>query len=322
MTANDVKGKKPLWLLIEESFLDLSSQDLSDENQEQSIQRIALELDNAGYNVSKTGGHLLLLRQAMKAMCDVGRPLMKDLNDAVSTLTLDDVANTRGATGKVVRSLGEAWPILLQYERKMDVLQIVEKKKLELLFTKAKGMSGDEGIRLLVEEEVAPDEITGALGITEEKLAQVNADIEKERAEIERVKTLLNEVESEPDEEKVKHLFANNVSDKLIVEVGGIDQAVIDSVRQAMEEELKEKQRAEEEAAARKKSEAEGPPLEEIDPDDMLDYIEGIREIMEFSDVEKDIRAMAEQSAIPKSLVDVAISDPEKLDKLEEEAEG
>ena len=51
-------------------------------------------------------------------------------------------------------------------------------------------------------------------------------------------------------------------------------------------------------------------------------YIESIREILEFSDVEDEIRTMCEQSSIPKSLVDVAVSDPDKLDELEEAAEG
>jgi hypothetical protein len=54
----------------------------------------------------------------------------------------------------------------------------------------------------------------------------------------------------------------------------------------------------------------------------MLGYIESIREIMEFSDVEKEIRTMCEQSSIPKSLVDIAVSDPDKLDELEKQAEG
>lgn len=45
-------------------------------------------------------------------------------------------------------------------------------------------------------------------------------------------------------------------------------------------------------------------------------------EIMEFSDVEKEIRTMCEQSAIPKALVDIAVSDPDKLDELEKKAEG
>jgi hypothetical protein len=101
-----------------------------------------------------------------------------------------------------------------------------------------------------------------------------------------------------------------------------VDQAAVDGVKQAMEAELKEKQRLEEEAAARKKEEAAGPPLEEIPPDQMLEHIEAIREILEFSDKEKEIRVMCEQSAIPTSLVDIAVSEPEKLDELEKEAEG
>ena len=78
----------------------------------------------------------------------------------------------------------------------------------------------------------------------------------------------------------------------------------------------------EEELAAKKAAEAAGPSLENIDSDEMLEYIEGIREVQEFSDVEKDIRTMCEQSSIPKALVDIAISDPDKLDELEKEAGG
>ena len=62
--------------------------------------------------------------------------------------------------------------------------------------------------------------------------------------------------------------------------------------------------------------------LDAIPADQMLEYIESIREIMEFSDVEKEIRTMCEQSAIPKALVDIAVSDPDKLDELEKQAEG
>ena len=86
--------------------------------------------------------------------------------------------------------------------------------------------------------------------------------------------------------------------------------------------ELEEKKRKEEELAAKRKAEKEGPALEDISSDDMLKHIEGIREILEFSDVEKDIRIMCEQSAIPKALVDIAISDPDKLDEMEKQAGG
>jgi len=89
-----------------------------------------------------------------------------------------------------------------------------------------------------------------------------------------------------------------------------------------MEDELKEKQRLAEEEAARKKAAAEGPALEDIPPVEMLAYIESIREILEFSDVEKKIRVMCEQSSIPKSLVDIVVTDPAKLDELEKKAQG
>ena len=120
----------------------------------------------------------------------------------------------------------------------------------------------------------------------------------------------------------MKHLLTNDVSEELIIEMAQVDQEAINGAKQLMEAELKEKQRLEEEAAARKKQEAAGPPLEEIPPDEMLEYIESIREIMEFSDQEKEIRVMCEQSSIPKSLVDVAVSEPARLDELEKEAEG
>ena len=101
-----------------------------------------------------------------------------------------------------------------------------------------------------------------------------------------------------------------------------VDQSAVVSVNQTIGAELKEKQRLEEEAAERKKEEAAGPSLDKIPPDKMLEYIESIREIMEFSDEEKEIRVMCDQSAIPKSLVDIAVSEPDRLDELEKEAEG
>jgi hypothetical protein len=149
------------------------------------------------------------------------------------------------------------------------------------------------------------------LDITGEKLEQVNTEMEKERAERARVATLLEAVEGKSNEEKVKHLFANNVSENLIIEMAKVDQDAINGAKQAMDAEQKEKQRLEEEAAARKKEKAAGPPLEEIPPDEMLEHIEAIREIMEFSDKEKEIRVMY-----------IAVSEPDRLDELEKEAEG
>ena len=322
MTTSDATEKKPLWLLIEENILELDSQDLSEENLEASIQRIAGELDNAGYNVSHHGGNMLQLRWAMNETRKVGRPLMKDFNTAIAALTLEDVADPYFTTNKLIRDIGKTWPELKRSERRPDVIRIVEKTKLDLLITKAKGLPGDEGIRLLIEKQVAPEVITNALDITGEKLEQVNTEMEKELAERERVAKLLEATEGKSNEEKVMHLLTNNVSEKLIIEIAKVDQDAIDGAKQAMEAELKEKQRLEEEAAARKKEEAAGPQLEAIPPDEMLEHIESIREIMEFSDQEKEIRVMCEQSAIPQSLVDIAVSEPDRLDELEKEAEG
>jgi len=322
MTTSDATAKKPLWLLIEENILELDSQDLSGENLEASIQRIAGELDNSGYNVSHHGGNMLQLRWAMNETRKVGRPLMKDFNTAIAALKLEDVADPYIATDKLIRNIGKTWPKLKGSERRPDVIRIVEKTKLDLFITKAKGLPDDEGLRLLIEEQVAPEVITNALDITGEKLEQVNTEMEKERAERARVATLLEAVEGKSNEEKVKHLFENNVSEELIIEMAKVDQGAIDGVKQAMEAELKEKQRLKEEAAARKKEAAAGPALEDIPPEEMLEHIEAIREIMEFSDQEKEIRVMCEQSSIPKILVDIAVSEPDRLDELEKEAEG
>ena len=322
MTTSDATKKKPLWLLIEENILELDSQDLSGENLEASIHRIAGELDKSGYNVSRHGGNLLKLRWAVDKMRKVGRPLMKDFNTAIAALALEDVADPYFASSELLNDIGKTWPELRSPERRPDVIRVVKKTKLDLLIAKAKGLPGDEGIRLLIEEQVASESITNGLEISGEKLDQVKAEIKKERAERARVSTLLEAVEGKSNEEKVKHLFDNNVSAELTIEMAKVDQGVIDAVKQAMEDELKEKQRLAEEEAARKKEAAAGPALENIPPDEMLEYIESIREIMEFSDQEKEIRVMCEQSSIPKSLVDIAVSEPEKLDELEKQAEG
>jgi hypothetical protein len=247
---------------------------------------------------------------------------MKDFNTAIAALKLEDVADPYLATDNLIGDIGETWPEIKKSERRADVIRIVEKTKLDLLIAKAKGLSDDEGIRLLIEEQVDPEVITSALGITGEKLEQVNSEMEKEHAERERVTKLLEAAEGKSNEEKAQHLLANDVSEKLIIEMAKVDQDAINGAKQAMEAELKEKQRLEEEAAARKKQEAAGPQLEEIPPDEMLEHIEAIREIMEFSDQEKEIRVMCEQSSIPKCLVDIAVSEPERLDELEKEAEG
>ena len=322
MATSDATEKKPLWLLIEENILGLGSQDLSKENKEASIQQIAGNLDNAGYNVSRHGGNLLQLRSAMDETSKAGRPLMKDFNAAIAAFKLEDLADLYGAVNKLIDDIAKTWPKFKRAELRADVIGIVENTKLDLLVAKANGLPGDEGIRMFIEEQLAPEVITNALDITDEKLKAVNAEMEAELAERARVTTLLEAVEGKPDEEKVKHLFENNVSEELIIEIAKLDQGAIDGAKKAMEEDLKEKERLAAEAAAKKAAEAAGPSLDDIPSDEMLDHIEAIREIMEFSDQEKEIRVMCEQSSIPQALVDIAVSDPDKFDELEKQAEG
>jgi hypothetical protein len=247
---------------------------------------------------------------------------MKDFNDAIGAFSLDDVMDPYGATDRLISDIGATWPKLKRSECRPVVIGFVAKRKLDLIVEKARSLPGDEGIELLINEKVASEVITSRMEITDEKLKEVNTAMEKRRAERERVMNLLEKVKDKSDEDKVRHLFDNNVAEPLIMELAGVDQSAIDGAKKAMEAELKEKQRLAEEEAARKKAEAEGPSLDAMSPDEMLGHIEAIREIMEFSDQEKEIRTMCEQSAIPKALVDIAVSDPAKLDALEKEAGG
>jgi hypothetical protein len=322
MAKDEATKKKPLWLLIEEEFSTLEPQSLSGESLEATIQNIAGNLDGKGYNVSKHGGHLVQLRFAAEDMRKVGRPLMKDFNEAIGAFTLDDVMDAYAASDKLITDVGATWPKLKQAECRPVVIGFVKQRKLDLLIEKAKGMSGDDGIELLINENVAYEVITSGMEITEEKLKEVNTAMEKRLAERKRVLGLLEVVKDKSDVEKVRHLFDKDVAEPLILELAGVDQSAIDGAKKAMEEEIKEKQRLAEEEAARKKAEAEGPSLDAMSPEEILEHIEAIREIMEFSDVEKEIRTMCEQSALPKALVDIAVSDPAKLDELEKEAGG
>ena len=322
MEKTDETEKKPLWFGIEEKLLELGAGEISGKAKEEAIQKIVGELDNEGFNVSTSGGRMMQLRWALDDMLKVGRPLMKDFNDAIAALSLEDVLDPYLATTNLIDNLGETWAELRKVECRLDIIRIVEETRLDLLVKKAKELPENESIRLLIEEQVEPEVIVDKLEITKEKLAEVNAEIEKEKAEKNRVATLLEAVEGKSDEEKVKHLITNNVVEELIIEMAEVDPGAIDNAKKAMEEELKEQQRLAEEKAAKKKAEASGPALEDITPDEMIEHIDSIRDIMEFSEVEKEIRTMCEQSAIPQCLVDIAVSDPDKLDELEKEAEG
>lgn len=322
MSTSQATEKKPLWLSIEEQILQLGAQGLSGQNLEASIQKIAGELDDAGYNVSRHGGNLIQLRFAVGKAGKAGKPLLEDVNTALAALTLEDVVDPYLATDKLLDQLGGTWPELRSSEYRPSVIAMVEQTRLDLLIAKAKALPDDKGIRLLIEKKVDFAVITAAMEISDEQVQEVNEKIKAERAERARVAGLLEKVADKSEQEKVRYLYDNNVAEELIIEMAGVDQAAIDAVKKALEEEIKEKQRLAEEEAARKKAEAEGPALENIPPDQLLEYIEAIREIMDFSDVEKEIRVMCEQSAIPKALVDIAVTEPAKLDELEKQAEG
>ena len=322
MAENQNEVKEPLWMLMEKQIEEHTDEDFTEANSLATSRKIAEALDQTGYNVSKHGGNWLQLRAAVKARNRVGRPFMQDFNQAVSALGLDDIKDTHATAMGIIRNLGEDWPSFLDSKYRVDVDEIVSNKKIGLMVAKAKGLPDDQGVRYLISESFEPQDIMKALNVSEEEYKSVKSKVDAEAAERKRVQKLFDDLKDASEEDKIKHLLNNNAEEELITEIGGIEQSAIDAVKKSMEAELAEKKRKEEELAAKKAAEAAGPSLEEISSDDMLEYIEGIREILEFSDVEKDIRTMCEQSAIPKALVDIAISDPDKLDEMEKEAGG
>ena len=322
MTTPNALNDEPLWLAIEKKILDLGSQDFSGGNLENVVRKLAGTLDEGGFNVSKNAGHMLDLRRALGARVSVGRPLMEDLNGAFKALTLDDVVNPYAASVGLIDQVGGDWPALRGSERRPHVLDIVEEIRLDLLVAKAKGLEGDGGVRLLIGHGIPAGVIAERMGISEEEYDRVMAAVEAERAERARVTELLQGVEGKSEAEKVRHLITSDVSEDLIMEMAEVDENAIDGVKRAMEEEIAEKKRLAEEAAAKKAAAAAGPSLDDIPPDEMLEHIDAIREILEFSDVEKEIRTMCEQSSVPKDLVEIAVSDPDRLDELEAAAEG
>jgi hypothetical protein len=322
MPENSNEGKEPLWMLIERQIQKHTDKDFTEANSLATSRKIAEEIDKMGYNVSKHGGNWIQLTAAVEARNRVGRPFMQDFNQAVSALSLDDIKDTYATAMKIIRDLGRDWPSFLASKHRADVDQIVADRKLELMIARAKELSGEPGIRYLISESFEPQAIMETLGVSEEGYKSVKSKVDAELAEKARVQELFDAVQDASEKDKIKHLLNNNAADDLITEIGGIEQSAIDAVKMAMEEELAEKKRKEEELAAKKAAESAGPALEDIGSDDMLKYIEGIREILEFTDVEKDIRTMCGQSSIPNALVDIAISDPDKLDELEKAAGG
>ena len=322
MTTSNDTAKEPLWLAMERKILEHASLDTSGSGLESTLKTIASDLDQSGYNVSLHGGNFLQLRWALEEKNRNGHPLLQDLDGAIARLTFEDVGNTKKAAADIINALGSAWPKLKRYERKPAILEMVEQTRLKYLIQKAKELPEGEGIRYLMAAGLIPDILIESLGITQDRYAQETAAIAAEKAEKARVLSLLEAVAGKPDDERIKHLVNKDVSDALITELVGVDPAAVNAVKNAMEEELKEKQRLAEEEAKRKAEAAAGPPLEEISMEDRLTHIEAIRDILDLCDAENEIRQMCEQSNVPKCLVDIAISDPDRLDVLEAEAEG
>lgn len=322
MTTSNDTAKEPLWLAMERKILEHASLEATGSNLESALQTIASELDQSGYNVSLHGGNYLQLRWALEEKNRNGRPLLEDLNGAIGRLTFEDVENARKAAADIINALGTAWPKLKDFARKPAVLEMIESTRLGFQIEKAKNLSEKEGIRYLIAAEVTPGLIIESLGITQARYDQEIAAIKAEEAEKARVRSLLEAVAGKPDEERIKHLINKDVSDALIVELAGVDQAAVDAAKKAMEEELKEKQRLAEEEARKKAEAAAGPSLEELSMEDRLTHIEAIRDIMDLCDAENEIRQMCEQSNVPKCLIDIAVSDPDRLDALEQEAGG
>lgn len=322
MTVTTEEYQKPLWVQIEERLDQLESVDPSSAGVEKAVSYLAGSLDESGFNVSRHAGNMLRLRLALKDKIQVGGSLWSEFQEKLHQLTLDDVVDTYKATMKMSLDMSERWPSFADSAKRADVQHYVAATKLDLLVDKAKSLNESKGVRLLIEENVEKETVMARLEVSEAAYDQVLADLEAERAKRAEVKGLLKEVADKSKADMIRHLIDHDVNDDLMIELANVSAEEVAEARKAMEEELKERQRKAEEEAARKKAEAEGPKLEEISAEDMLEYIEGIREILEFSDKETEIRQMCEQSSIPKCLQDIAVNDPDKLDELEEQAEG
>ncbi len=313
---------QPLWLSIEAKIAELGSSDFDGGAKEGTVQKLAGTLDTDGHNVSRHAANMLLLRRAVDERARVGRPMFTDYTAVIGALTLENVANPVQATISLAHNIGDDFPDFKGLDHRSDLRTIISGIRLDLLVAKANEAGGDKGVRYLIENDVTEETILERLEIDQAKLDAVKEAIAAELAEIERVKGLLKEVEGQDDVARTKHLITKDVAEESIISIAGIGQDVIDQANKAMEEEIKEKERLAAEAEAAKKAAAEGPKLEDIPADEMLEHIEAIREIMEFSDDPAEITAMCEQSNLPSALVEIAVTDAAKLDELEAAAEG
>ena len=320
--TSEATQNQPLWLSIEARIGELGTSDFAGNDSEGTVHKLAGILDGEGYNVSRHAANMLMLRRAVDERARVGRALITDYTTAIDALELEDLVNPIQATIALAHRVGDDWPDFLDLDRRGDLRTIVDAKRLDLMIAKANEIGADHGIRYLIENEIPEETIRERMAIDEAKLEAVKADLAAELAEIARVEGLLAEVEGQSDDAKAKFLINKDVSDESIISIAGLGQDAIDLAKKAMEAEMAEKARLAAEAEAAKKAAAEGPKLDDIPADEMLEHIEAIREIMEFSEDPAEITAMCEQSNLPKALVEIAVTDAAKLDELEAAAEG
>jgi len=220
MPENHIEGQKPLWLLIETEIQNYKDGDFSDANSLETSKKIAATLDETGYNVSKSAGNWLQLQTAVEARNSVGKPFIKDFDQAIAALALDDIKDTYFTAMGIINNLGKDWPSFLTSHNRPDVEEIVRNKRIELVTAKAKELGGEEGIRFLIAESFEAQKIVEIMGVPEEEYKTVQAKVDAELAEIERVKNLLAAQEEASDDEKINHLLNENVADELILESG------------------------------------------------------------------------------------------------------
>jgi hypothetical protein len=231
MTVSKDNSREPLWIAMEKKILEHASADSSGSSMESSIQKIASELDSSGYCVSSHGGNMLQLRWAMEEKNRNRKPLMQDLNEAIKKLTFEDVENARAAAAKVINALGAAWPKIQDSDRAPTILGMVEKVRLGFLVQRAKDLSESQSIRYLIDYKLASDVIVRELGILQERYDQEVADIKEEQAKKTHAASLLSAVADKTEEERIRHLINNDITDELIVEIAGVEQASVDNVR-------------------------------------------------------------------------------------------
>ena len=74
----------PLWLLVEKEIDGLSDTELSADNNEPLVKKLAASLDGCGFTVSTNGSYLLDLRYAIAARRFVGKSMLSDITGALA----------------------------------------------------------------------------------------------------------------------------------------------------------------------------------------------------------------------------------------------